>query len=153
MKSVQPMSRGIPLNEWANEVEQIFDRFLGRPLANSPFYGKEGFVPSLDIAETEKEYVVHVDLPGVKSQDVKLEIHEDRLTISGKRESVEKAEGKNYHRVERTSGEFFRTVVLPSVVDQERIEADFQDGVLEVRLPKSTKSQPRKIEIKSTPAT
>ncbi len=149
MKYVQPANRGIPLTEWANEVEQIFDRFLGKPLANSPGFSKEGFVPSLDISETDKEYTVHVDLPGVKSEDVKLEIHDDRLSISGKRELVHKEEGKNYHRMERSTGEFFRTVVLPNTVDQDAIVADFRDGVLEVRLPKSTKSQPKKIEIKS----
>ncbi len=149
MKNSHSVPRNLPINEWANEVEQIFDRFLGKPLTNASVFGKEGFNPSLDISESEKEYLVHVDLPGVKSEDVKLEIHDDRLTISGKRELVHKEEGKNFHRVERSSGEFFRSVLLPNTVDHDKIVADFKDGVLEVRLPKVMKTQPKKITINS----
>ena len=148
MKSSNPGLRHLPIQDWANDIEQVFDRFLGKPLA-SMANNNDSFVPSLDIAETEKEYLVHVDLPGVKSEDVKLEIHEDRLAISGKRHSETKTEGKNFHRIERSSGEFYRTVVLPNTVDHDKVEADFKDGVLNVRLPKSLKTQPKKIEIRT----
>jgi HSP20 family protein len=149
MKCSTNRNLSTPISDIASEVEQMFDRFLGKPLAAS-MINKDGFVPSLDISESETDFQVHIDLPGVKPEDVKLEIHDDRLSISGKRESMKTSEGKNFHRVERSSGEFFRTVVLPQSVDQENIEANFHDGVLDVRLPKSVKNQPRKIEIKST---
>lgn len=141
-------SRNVALNDIAHEVEQMFDRFLGKPLAANG-HPKEGFAPSLDISESESDFQVHFDLPGIKPEEVKLEIHDDRLTISGKRETLKTTEGKSFHRVERASGDFFRTVVLPQSIDQEHIEAKFHDGVLDVRLPKSVKNQPRKIEIQA----
>jgi HSP20 family protein len=149
MKNSNSGVRHLPIQEWANDIEQVFDRFLGKPLASMATANGDSFVPSLDIAETDTEYTVHVDLPGVKSEDVKLEIHEDRLAISGKRQSETKTDGKNFHRIERRTGEFYRTVVLPNTVDQDRVEADFKDGVLNVRLPKSLKTQPKKIEIRT----
>jgi HSP20 family protein len=130
-------------------MEQAFEKFFGKPLNAMQSLGDGKFLPTMDVAETEKEYVIHVDLPGVKSEDVKLEIHDDRLTVSGKRESEKKSEGKNYHRVERATGEFYRSVQLPQPIDEDKSVAEFADGVLTVKLPKSVKNQPRKIEIKS----
>ena len=140
-----------PLSDWANEMEQVFDRFLGKPTSSAPAGGRseDTCVPKLDIAETEKEYHVHVDLPGVKPEDVKIEIHEDRLTIAGRREATQRSEGKNFHRVERRYGEFERTILLPNSVDQDNVGAEFKDGVLEVTIPKVVKSQPKKVEIRS----
>lgn len=148
MKCTPNRNYSAPLTDIASEVEQMFDRFLGKPLA-AAVRNQDSFVPMLDISESERDFHVHVDLPGVKPEDCKLEIHDDRLTISGKRELVRSSEGKNFHRVERATGEFFRTVVLPQAVDQEAIEANFHDGVLDIRLPKSAKNQPKKIEIKT----
>ncbi len=140
----------LPIQDWANEMEQALERFFGNPLSVlQPSREGGNFTACLDVAETEKEYHVHVDLPGVKPEEVKLEIVDDRLTISGKREAETKTEGKNFHRIERSTGEFFRTVMLPQSIDQENISAEFSNGVLNIRLPKSIKNQPKKIEIRS----
>lgn len=138
----------------ATEVEHVMDRILGdSPEGESVVGGGKnlaGFTPRLDAAETEKGYEISVDLPGVKAEDVQIEMHEDRLLITGKRQSVVETHGKQYHRVERSSGSFARSIVLPVPVDQDRIEASYADGVLHVSLPKLTMGQPRKIQIKSS---
>ena len=90
--------------------------------------------------------------PGVKIEDVKLEVHEDRLSISGSRPIVVRPEGTLFHREERSFGAFRRTLVLPKNVDTEKVEASAQAGVLEVVVPKLAKAQPRTIEIRTATA-
>lgn len=127
----------------ATDFEQMVDRFLRE--------GSEGgdavFAPSLDISELDDRYEVTVDLPGVDPDKVNVEMHEDRLTISGSREQVKEEKKKQYHRIERSTGSFSRTVVLPASVDSEKIEAAYEGGVLHVRLPKAEAHQPRRIKV------
>jgi HSP20 family protein len=103
-----------------------------------------GFTPPLDVRETEDAYLVMVDLPGVKSQDVTIEVEDQVLTISGSRAPVETGE---LQRVERPYGSFVRSLTLPKGVDSDAIMADYRDGVLELRIPKPAEARPKKIEI------
>lgn len=128
----------------ANEFENMVERFFGENGENS---GDTVFAPRLDIAETEKSYEVTVDLPGVKPDDVKVEMHEDRLTIAGSRESVHEQKDRQFHRIERTSGAFSRTVLMPTNVDAEKISASYNDGVLHISLPKTAAHQPKRIKV------
>lgn len=132
------------LGPLANDMEELMNRVWSGGERSAQDYS-----PHLDIAETEDRFEVCVDLPGVKLEDVRVELEEDHLTISGRRESVKRDDGKNYHRIERAYGEFGRTVLLPKVVDPEAIEATYEDGVLRVTLPKSVKERSRRIEIKA----
>lgn len=140
-----------PVEEFATDMERMFDSLLGRTvgsvLRNS---SREKFQPHLDIVETTNDYVVSVDLPGVKPEDVKVEMEDGRLTISGKRETVTEEDAKNVHRIERTRGSFHRVISLPREVDVEKIDAKYEQGVLHVTLPKSAEKQPRKIEVRSS---
>ena len=111
--------------------------------------GARDFVPSIDIAENEIGYEVSVDLPGLNPEDVSVEMHDNQLTISGKRESRQEEKDKTFHRVERRYGEFRRVVALPTPVDEENISADYQQGVLKVVLPKSEKLKPTRIPVTS----
>jgi HSP20 family protein len=133
------------LGNFAGEWENVMDRFFGD-------VSEEGaqavFAPRLDIAETETEYEISVDLPGVKAEDVHVEMHEDRLTISGSRHSTSESGDRQFHRIERSSGSFSRTVTLPATVDHDQIDASYEDGVLLVTLPKAKSHQPRKIQIR-----
>ena len=86
---------------------------------------------------------------GVKPEDVKVEMEDGKLTISGKRETVKEEKTKNVHRVERTSGSFYRAIGLPREIAADQIEASYDQGVLHITLPKSAEKQPRKIEIRS----
>ena len=144
-------NRGLSaFEEFSSDMERVFDSLLGRTVgtamrANSA----EKYLPSLDVSESAESFEVAVDLPGVKPEDVKVEMHEGRLTISGRRQSVTEDKEKNYHRVERSSGTFLRTLALPSEVDMDRIDARYEQGVLHISLPKSEKQQPKKIEIRT----
>jgi HSP20 family protein len=105
-----------------------------------------GFTPLLDVRETEDEYVVLVDLPGVKSEDVTIEFNEQVLTISGSRVPVETGESQ---LVERPYGSFVRSLTLPKGVDSDQIKADYTDGVLALHIPKPAEIKPKKIAISS----
>lgn len=103
-----------------------------------------GFTPLLDVRETEDVYLVMVDLPGVKSEDVSIELNDQVLTISGSRVPVETGESQ---LAERPYGSFVRNLTLPKSVDGDQIRADYHDGVLELHIPKPAEIKPKKIAI------
>jgi HSP20 family protein len=105
-----------------------------------------GFTPLFDVRETEDEYLVMVDLPSVKSEDVSIEFNDQVLTISGSRVPVETGEAQ---LVERPYGSFVRNLTLPRGVDSDQIKADYHDGVLELQIPKPAEIKPKKIAISS----
>jgi HSP20 family protein len=106
-----------------------------------------GFVPALDVRETEDEYLVFVDLPGVKSEDVVVELSDQALTVSGSRAPVETGEPQ---RLERPSGSFVRRLTLPKGVDSDKVVAEYKEGVLELRIPKRAEAKAKKIAIGGT---
>jgi HSP20 family protein len=103
-----------------------------------------GFTPLVDVHETENEYLVKVDLPGIKADDVNVEVNENVLSISGSRVAEEAGQAQ---LVERPYGSFVRTLTLPQGVDNDSIEAGYQDGVLELRIPKPAEQKPKKIAV------
>ncbi len=119
-------------------MDQLFNRFAGSGERVT------GWVPTLDVQVTNDEYVVLVDLPGVKSEDVTVELNDQVLSISGTR--VPASIG-GAQRTERPYGSFFRTLTLPKGIDGEQIAAQYHDGVLELHVPKPAGLKPRKIEI------
>ncbi len=136
--------------DFTSDMENVFDSLLGKTVGSALRTSSgQKFVPALYISENVQAFEVHVDLPGVKSENVKVEMHEGKLTISGKRESLHEETEKNFHRVERSSGTFYRTLSIPSEVDVDNIDASFEDGVLKVVLPKTAKQQPKAIQIRT----
>lgn len=103
-----------------------------------------GFTPPLDVRETDDEYLVMVDVPGLKSDEVSIEVSDRVLSISGSRAPVETGETQ---LTERPFGSFLRTLTLPHGVDEEKIEANYSDGVLELHVPKPAEQRPTKITI------
>ena len=154
-----PSRRYGPFEEFSSDMERMFDSVLGRSFgtmlrnggsagaATAPTAGK--FLPTLDLAETPEGFEVVVDLPGIKPEEVKLELHDGQLVISGRREESSERKDKNFHYTERATGSFMRSVALPSDVDRDMIDAQYEHGVLHIKLPKSAKAQPKKIEIRS----
>ena len=106
----------------------------------------EGFVPAVDVHETEKSYTLSFDLPGVNPKDVKIEVENGSLTVAGTR-TFENPEGVNARRLERVSGAFQRSFKLRAKVDQDAIQAKYRDGVLTIELPKAPEAVKREISI------
>jgi len=104
--------------------------------------------PPLDIEETDKEYTVTMDLPAVKKEDIKVQLEGGVLTMEGERRLTKEERGKKYHRVERPYGFFLRRFTVPSIVDAAALRAEYTNGVLKVRLPKSTVSKPTAVDVK-----
>lgn len=118
-----------------DEVLKGFGPMFGR-MPMRPYEGTLEFVPPADIVEREKEYLVKVDLPDVRKEDVKVLFDEGVLTIRGERKLEKEVKGETIHRVERYSGAFERSFVLPDDVDPKHIVAECKEGVLTVRLPR-----------------
>ena len=104
--------------------------------------------PSVDVTENEKEYLITADAPGVKREDLKVTVEEGVLMISGERKSEKEEKGKKFHKVERSYGRFARSFTLPEDAEDEKLSAQFKDGVLTVHLPKSAEAKAKSKEIK-----
>jgi HSP20 family protein len=128
-----------------NEVNRVFDAFFG----NGPGGGSRvrRWVPAMDLVETDEHLVLRADLPGLTKDDVELEVKDGVLTISGERKAEHEEKSEGFYRVERAFGRFSRSLTIPDGVDAEQISADFDDGVLEVRIPKPAERQPHRIAI------
>jgi HSP20 family protein len=108
------------------------------------------WVPALDVWETPTEVVYAFDLPGIPEDRISIEVKDDNLTISAEREKVDGTSENGFYRFERRYGTFARAVGLPQGVDQENIAARYENGVLEVRVPKPEEQKPKKIELSKT---
>jgi HSP20 family protein len=112
------------------------------------------WAPEIEVFDREGEFVVRADLPGLKKEDVRVEVTENALILEGERRKEHEERREGFYRSERSYGRFSRAVPLPEGVDTEKVEAEFKDGVLEVRLPapKRQSQQRRQIEIRSAEA-
>ena len=105
--------------------------------------------PSVDIFETEGEIVVKAELPGMDRKDISLHLENNVLSLQGERRFVKETKEENYHRIERSYGNFSRSFSIPATVDEEKIRADYKDGVLKIILPKKEQARPKQIKIAS----
>jgi HSP20 family protein len=133
------------------DVSERLNRMIRRPATQTS--GKEtmtvaDWTPTVDISETDGEYQIKAEIPDVRKEDVKVKLEDGVLTIQGERKQEKEEKGKRYHRVERSYGSFVRSFSLPDLVDEEKVKAEFRDGVLNLHLPKSEKAKPRAIEVK-----
>jgi HSP20 family protein len=101
----------------------------------------------MDLVEAGDEFVLRADLPGLTQSDVQIELEDNVLTVSGERKAVHEDRKEGYYRVERSWGSFSRSLTLPEGVDPEAVQASFERGVLEVRIPKPEQRKPRKVAI------
>jgi HSP20 family protein len=144
-----------PFGLWrqvASELDRVFeDGWTGFrwPAFARTTFATPGFVPHIDVFQKEGRLVTKVDLPGLKKEDVKVEVTDGHLAISGERRTEAEEKKEHFYRTERSYGSFYRAVPLPEGVKLEDVKATFTDGVLEVSvpLPASIKATPRRIEI------
>ena len=133
------------------EFETDFPRWMTEVFGpENGLFGREGkFLPEANMMETDKAFEVTVELPGMKPEDVKVEMKKDGLWITGEKREEKEENGKTYHRMERRAGMFRRVFAVPTDVVEEKIDARFTDGVLKVVLPKAERVAPRQIEVKT----
>ena len=136
-----------PADDFASlqtDVNRLFNSFFDRESRGT---GTRSWVPPMDLVETEDQYVLTADLPGLSEEDVKIELEDRVLWISGERKIEHEIKGENYYRLERGAGSFSRTVSLPEGVDPQKVKARFENGVLEVRIDKPEERKPQRISI------
>jgi HSP20 family protein len=137
------------LNSLQSEVNRLFNTFFDSPTSTGSAGngGVRRWLPAMDLVETEDHFVLRADLPGLSEEDVTIELEDDVLTLAGERKTEHEDKREGFYRVERSFGQFRRTLTLPDGVDAERIEAKFDKGVLEVRIPKPEQRKPRRVAI------
>jgi HSP20 family protein len=128
---------------FTRDVDRLFDSFFG------PEREARRWVPPVDLVEAEDHFVLKADLPGLAEDDVALEVQDGTLTISGERQTEHEAGERGWFRIERSFGSFSRSLTLPDGVDADAISAQFDRGVLEVRIPKPAERKPRRVEIRA----
>jgi HSP20 family protein len=139
-----------PLRDIANirdEIERFFREGFG-PTTRELAAEAGGWTPEVDVEETEDTYSFHVELPGVKPEDISVSVEDGVLILSGERKFYEEKEAEGFRRVERRFGSFHRAMRLPAKVDPEAVEAHYAHGVLRVTVPKAEDTKPHRIEVK-----
>jgi HSP20 family protein len=126
-------------------MNRLFNTVVDAPAGNAATMRR--WMPAMDLVEAADHYVLRADLPGMKQEDVSIEFEDNVLSISGERKAEHEDRKEGFYRVERAFGAFSRTLTLPKGIDPESISAGFDNGVLEVRIPKPEESKPRKISI------
>jgi HSP20 family protein len=137
------------LDPFRKEMEDLMDRFFG----DEPGSGRavQAWAPRVDVEETDREILVKADLPGVDPKNVEVSVENGVLTVRGERKEEKEERKKNYHRVERFTGSFYRAIPLPPGADAEKVTATSTNGVVTVTIPKRAEAQPKKITV--TPRT
>lgn len=145
-KKVREWFRSGPLESIREEMHDLISRTLGEEVNAWPF---DRVSPSLDLAETDGSLEVRMDIPGVEAKDLDIQVHGNLLTIKGERKEEREEKGKTFHRIERRAGAFARSITLPCPVREEAIDAQYKNGILTVRMPKTEEAKSHKVVVKS----
>ncbi len=138
----RPLSIWREMNELQRELNRVFESYSSGRTDTAPSF------PPVNVWADEESTLITAELPGMTSDDIEIDVLENTLTLSGEREAEELPEGARYHRQERGYGKFSRSIRLPYSVDVDNVEATFKNGVLEIKLPRTEKDRPKKIEVK-----
>jgi HSP20 family protein len=136
------------LNDLQREIDRVFGRFFPSTEGDGESTSRQAvWAPRTDLVETEDSYRLHLDVPGMTKDDLKINYQDNQLTVSGERTSDRTDEGEEYVRVERSFGQFYRSFSLPRTVNADGIRAAYENGVLTITVPKTEEVKPRQIEI------
>lgn len=144
------LTRLNPLREMMtlrSAMDQMFDNTLQSMHSQLQENGPDSFSLALDVSENENEYVVQASVPGIAEDDLDITLNNHMLTIAGEFKSENEQEDVKYHLLERRYGRFSRSIVLPSAVNEDEIEADFNNGILTIHLPKAEEAKPKRIAV------
>jgi len=131
-----------PISTIREEMETLFNRLGGN--------GNGMVAPALDLTEANGGYQIRMDVPGMKADDINIDINGDLVTVSGERKEEKEEKGEKFHRVERQFGSFSRTVRLPFAVKEDEVDAQLKDGVLTLKLPKTEEAKAHRVQIKAS---
>lgn len=141
---------GSGLSQVRAELDRLLEQFWNNPLGlvTHPF-GERGWVPPVDVAESDTEVTIRAELPGVDPEQLDITVSENTLVLAGeKQETTQRREG-TYHQKETRYGAFRRSVTLPPGCDTEQIQAEYKDGVLTIRVRKQPEAMPKRIEVRT----
>lgn len=130
-------------NVMSKQFSDIMDEFFNDAIKSR----RDNFVPSIDISETEDQFLISAELPGMNKEDININLENNRLSISGERTIEKEEQGKKFHRVETNYGSFERSFQLPDNVDEESISASYENGLLNISIKKSEQEVKKQIEI------
>ena len=142
-----PIVRWDPFRDLVQIHDEIGSWFEGALKKEREGRKSAVWAPSVDVKETDKEVLVKADLPGIKKEDIEVSVDKDQLVIKGERKMEKEEKEKDYVRVERSYGSFYRSFNIGVPVNEDEIKADYKNGVLEINLPKAEVKKPKKIEI------
>ena len=143
-----PVARFGRTPDLSTEMNRLLSTFFDTPTARRTESGTmRRWIPAIDLIEAGEHFVLKADLPGMSEDDVKIELENNVLTISGERKAELEEKHEGYYRLERTSGAFARSLTLPEGVDAGAVTASFDNGVLEVRIPKPEQAMPKRVQI------
>jgi HSP20 family protein len=129
-------------------MDRFFDRFFQDFNLPSFFAEESEYLPAFDISEKEDEYVVKAELPGIDVKDLDIQFSNGLLTVKGQKKQEKEDKGENYHRIERRYGSFQRSFRIPDNIQEDKIGANYKDGILTLTLPKDAGGKVKKIEVK-----
>ena len=132
------------LDSFQSDFNRLFDSLVGARPGNAA--GRR-WMPAMDLVETDDHLILRADLPGLDKEDVEIELKDDVLTIAGERKAEHEERQDGFHRIERSHGAFARSLTLPKGIDAEQVQAEFEKGVLEVRIPKPAERKPHRVQI------
>ena len=142
-----------PVVSLRERVDDLFDDFFKdfhSPSLWKSSFSQSDFMPKIDISESDKEISISAELPGMTEKDIEVTLEDNMLNIKGEKKHEEEKKEKNYHHIERRYGSFYRSIPISEVVDSEKIDASFKNGVLSIVLPKENTEKDRKrIEVKT----
>ena len=140
----------VELEDVSKQLNRIFNRFPARNEASRELLTTADWAPSVDITETDAAYLIKGEIPGVNKEDIKINIENGMLTMSGERKHEQEEKNKKFHRIERSFGSFLRSFRLPDNVDEAAVKAEFKDGMLNVTLPKSAQAKAKTTNVTVT---
>lgn len=138
-----------PIRQLEREMSQMMERFFGEAPEGSAQSSLTVWAPRVDVEEDDKQYVIKADLPGVDPKEVEISVADGALVLRGHKKEQREDKKKNYHRIERFEGQFYREIPLPQSIDVDKIQAKSSNGVLTITIPKKPEAQPKKIAVQA----
>jgi HSP20 family protein len=140
----------VELEDVSKQLNRIFNKFPARTEPGRELLTLADWEPNVDITETDTAYLIKGEIPGVNKEDIKVNIENGMITMSGERKQEKEEKNKKFHRVERSYGSFMRSFRVPDNVDESAIKAEFKDGMLNVTMPKSAQAKPKSTNVTVT---